>query len=259
MDELRGILCLGGALVLFSCDRIDESYDDPYDGEIELRRFTYGGNGPYIGNGLLNADVSGLNPAHALSSGGLSTAALADPALATTIQYAVECALPDGASITRVVDGKTVVLEGVVGLAPAWETEACDEDCQEWVSACLLARTNVEGNSIQIAIIGDHETLSLEPPAGASFEAAFYGNLFTSPSDRFLCKGSALTVVQEFLDGRTCSVGAGKTCDFTAYNNCSNHSRCTYDGPKQVVPTNCKAGMIATSAPYHTIVAYVDP
>jgi hypothetical protein len=245
-------------MALSACAVPDDSHDDI---DIELRDFNNGGGGGiYFGNGLEEPDVGGLDPAYALSSvEGLSTEALADPVLRATIEYAVECALPYGTSITRVVDGETVVLEGLAGLAPEWETGECDQDCQEWVSGCLLARTNVTGQTVQIWIKGDHEGLNWDAPSGAVLEGAFYGNLFVAPEDRFLCKGSTLDVVAAFREGRTCSLVSSEACEFTAYSNCSSFSRCTYDGPNNDVPTNCKSGSLASSAPYHTIATYVVP
>jgi hypothetical protein len=237
--------------------------DDSHDEELEFRDFIGGGGGGgggLLGNGLVDPDVSGLDPAYALTSAeGLSTEALADPALRATAKYAVECALPYGTSITRVVNGKTVVFDGLVGLTPEWETGVCDQDCQEWVSACLLARTNVSGETVQISIKGDHEALNWDAPSGAVLEGAFYGNLFVAPEDRFLCRGSTLDVVAAFREGRTCSLVSSEACEFTAYSNCSSFSRCTYDGPNNDVPTNCKSGSLASSAPYHTIATYVVP
>lgn len=261
MDNVRGILFLVGTVVLCACGQADDSR---FDGDLAYRNMVIGGggsnDGKWLSNGLLHPDVAAFDPAYALGNeAGLSSDALADSALRATAEYAIECALPSGTSITKVVNGETLVFEGIVGLAPEWETEACDEDCQEWVSACLLARTNVSGQAVQIAIAGDHETLGLQPPSTAVLEASFYGNLFVATEERYLCKGSALAVVEAFRDGRTCSMGAGAACDFTAYNNCSTHTRCTYDGPNQAVPTNCKAGSQATSLPYHTIATYVAP
>jgi hypothetical protein len=261
MKMLLGISCLVGSLALCACDAVDDAeiIDD-----VELRNIIVGGggsgDGKWLSNGLHNPNVGAFDPAHALTSeAGLSSDALADSALLATARYAIECALPTGSSVTKVVNGQNVVFSGILGLAPEWESEACDEDCQEWVSACLLARTNVSGQTVHIGIAGDHEALGVQPPSGAVLEAGFYGNLFAAGGGRYLCKGSALSVVAAFREGRTCSMGGGASCGFTAYADCSSFSRCTLDGPNQDVPSNCKAGSTATSQPYHTVATYVIP
>ena len=231
---------------------------DEYDDQLEFRdTFVQPGSGGWLGNGLEDPDVSGVDPSYSLSSAeGLSSSSgwLLGSETLKTARYMVECALPANQSISKTVNGQTIVLSGLLGLAPEWKTHECDQDCQEWVSACLLARTNVSGETVQIYVAGDHEALGSTPPADTVLEAAFYGNLFEDPEGKYLCKGSALSVVAARRDGRTCSSGQG--CDFTSYSNCTSFSRCTMDG---TTPGNCKTGSQATSAPYHSIATYVVP
>jgi hypothetical protein len=266
MDGLRGVLYLVGTALLNACAVPDDSYnfnDEP----MEFRSDDDGGvlvpggrpsGGTWVNNGLEDPDVSGIDPAFSLKSNdGLSGAALADADVLATAEYVVECALPANKSITKSVSGQTVELYGLLGLAPEWENGDCDEDCQEWVSACLLARTNAEGETVTIWMKGDHAALDWSAPVGAVLEAGFYGNLFAAPEAEYLCKGSSQAVVAARREGRTCS--SSNSCDFTTYTNCTNHSRCTLDGPNGDVPTNCKSGSQATSAAYHTIATYVVP
>jgi len=267
MDNLRGTLCLVGTLALCACGTADDSY---YEDEFEFRSDDGGvlapsgrpGGGGWIGNGLEDPDVSGVDPAYSLSSAaGLSSLGmlLDDPARHGVAEYLVECALPYGSSITKIADGQSIELHGLLGVAPEWEDGACDEDCQQWVSACLLARTNISGSTVKIWVKGEHEAIGWQAPSNAVFEGAFYGNLFADPDGQYLCKGSALAVVAARREGRTCSSGSGGACDFKAYSDCYTHSRCTAGGPDGDVPTNCKAGSQATTAPYHTIATYVVP
>jgi hypothetical protein len=260
MKMLRGVLCLVGAVVLCACGPGDDSnYNN-----MELRN---GGGavpaasgrpsgGGWISNGLEDPNISGVDPSQALDAGGLAEDGelLANPELLGTAEYLVECALPVGQSISKTIDNQTVIFEGMLGLAPEWETDACDEDCQEWVSACLLARTNVSGEQVQIWMKGDHEALGWSAPAGVELEAAFYGNLFADPEDQYYCKGTKEGLVAAQREGRTCTSGSG--CDFVKYSTCFTHERCNLDGPNQDVPTNCKAGGYA---PYHTVASYVLP
>jgi hypothetical protein len=254
MDNLRGILCLVGVVALCACGTPDE-----FDDQMEFRD-TFVSSGGWLGNGIEDPDVSDIDPAYALdSSDALPNAEdwLLDPETLQLATYLVECALPANDSITRVVDGQTIELGGLLGLAPEWKTGACDEDCQEWVSACLLARTNVSGETVSIWVTGAHEALAPQPPAGALLEAGFFGNLFADPEGKYLCKGSHDAVVAARREGRTCSTSG--RCDFKRYHDCTQHSRCEMTGPNQDIPSDCKTGRHATSAPYHTLVTYVVP
>ena len=215
--------------------------------------------GTWLGNGLEEPDLGGVDPAHPLTSpAGLSDAVgmLTEPAQLGTAEYLVECALPLGTSITKTVNGQTLVFEGLLGLAPEWELGDCDEDCQQWVSACLLARTNVTGQTVQIWVAGDHDALGWEAPEGALLEAGFYGNLFAGSDEQYYCKGSNQGVVAAKREGRTCTSGGGKTCGFTKYGKCIAHDRCDAGGPDGDVPTNCRA---EGAEAYRTIATYVVP
>jgi hypothetical protein len=109
-------------------------------------------------------------------------------------------------------DGTCVIpLVGAVGVGvnadgETWaDTGTCDESCQRWVSACLLARTNAYGVHVQISMRPPpvasappgherqfQEIHDLLAPAPGSVEAdtftfregAYYGNIFaTAPVD----------------------------------------------------------------------------
>ena len=94
-----------------------------------------------------------------------------DPVIRKLMQYMYSCALPAGKSATlsfetgyfTCADGDAQPLEftGSIGLAPQWQATgpgfeggSCDEDCQRWVSACLLARTNAYGKHVHISLRG---------------------------------------------------------------------------------------------------------
>jgi hypothetical protein len=256
MYDLRGVLWLVGTMALCACGTPDE-----FDDRLELRdTFVQPGSGGWLGNGLADPNVSGVDPSYSLDSlEGLSSNEgwLLGSETLMTAQYMVECALPADQSITKTVDGESIVLDGLLGLAPEWHTNECDEDCQEWVSACLLARTNASGDTVSIFVAGEHEALGLEAPEGTVLEAAFFGNLFADPEGKYLCKGPHEGLVAARLDGRTCTTG--QNCGFKRYHDCTHHSRCTMEGPNQEIPSDCKTGPQASSAPYHTIATYVVP
>ncbi|MCA9706649.1 MAG: hypothetical protein KDK70_12420 [Myxococcales bacterium] len=220
-----------------------------------------GGGGEWLSNGLQDPSVSGIDPAYPLTSAdGVSESfgLLGDPVHRGTIEYIVECALPEGHSIIKTHDGQDYVFEGQMGLAPQWETGACDESCQQWISACILARTNVSEEEILVWVQSDHASIGFGQPEGLVHEASWYGNLFADPPEQYFCDGTKGGNVAAKRAGRTCSQGSGKKCGFTNTGDCDKHDRCTMAGPDADVPVDCKAGKKKSySAPYHTIATYL--
>ncbi|MEE9382024.1 MAG: hypothetical protein V3V08_01235, partial [Nannocystaceae bacterium] len=110
---------------------------------------------------------------------------------------------------------------GKVGLAPEWKHGLCDEDCQEWVSACLLARTNETGATVSIDMRAGHPAIGTAA-GNATFteqEAAFFGNLFANPPVAFSCMGSEWE--NALYLKRSCANTAGGCSIGTAdYLNC---------------------------------------
>ena len=223
--------------------------------------------GVWVNNGLHDPDVSGIDPDHPLASPqGLATdhGLLLDPDRLDTVRYLVECALPAGHTIVKQVGNEVIELDGSIGLAPEWEDDACDEDCQEWVSACLLARTNVGGNTVYVWMRADHpaigEGTNLLYP---SYEASFFGNLFAASESQHFCQGTLLGPLLAQLHGRTCAGLLGESCGFTAHALCELEPRCQYPvlgllGLGVVdSPSNCIAGPLPDSPAFHTISTYV--
>jgi hypothetical protein len=106
-----------------------------------------------------------------------------------TAVYLAKCALAEGDAV-KVKDytGSLITLAGALGLAPAWRTEVCDEDCQERISACLMSLTNGQGEHVQIELRSTLPSIG----QGGSYkyqEAAFYGNMFVSPPTTAFCVG----------------------------------------------------------------------
>src|SRR5690606_37311417 len=182
MSQTSRLLTMTLVLLVGACD---EPEADP---QLELAFRSSGestastrppGGGGFINNGLHDPQIGGIDPDHALDTiEGMNGALLDDPDRVATAQYLVECALPAGASITKEVDGVPTEFEGALGLAPEWEGDACDQDCQEWVSACLLARTNVSQQEVPLRLKGDHPALGTGTSLGFPlYEASFFGNL----------------------------------------------------------------------------------
>jgi len=217
------------------------------------------GGGLWVNNGVSDPNVGGIDPAYPLSSPlGLSETAgvLTDPQTRIAAEYLVECALPEGASIEKTVDGETIVLEGQLGLAPEWEDADCEEDCQEWVTACMLARTNVNAQTIQISLRADHPAIGLNAVPGYDvYEGSFYGNFFADPDAQYMCAGNEQQQVLSHLQGRTCS-DSDTTCGFTLYEQCEVTDRCAFveiDGGK--VAGGCTADGDTTE--FKTITVYL--
>lgn len=217
--------------------------------------------GVWINNGLDDPDVSGIDPAFALSSAqGLAEdhGLLLDPERLDTVQYLVECALPQGHEIVKDVGGQSLVFEGWLGLAPEWEDDECDEDCQEWVSACLLARTNISGQEVSVWMRAEHpaigEGANLLYPA---YEASFFGNLFAGPPSQHFCKGVLLGPLLAQLEGRTCAGLLQESCGFVKYTDCPTLPRCVYPKHGLLGPTDSAVGCISGGHSFHTISTYV--
>src|SRR5262249_45025927 len=117
---------------------------------------TVNGLGTANGLGTVNGlgTANGLGTVNGLSSGnGLMTTSSGR----TQISYIVRCALPAGHSITKQDQyGVSYTFQGLLGMAPGWETGACGQTCQEDVSACLLAHVNTAGVHIPLWIVSQN-------------------------------------------------------------------------------------------------------
>ncbi len=207
-------------------------------------------HGLAVGHGL---DVEhGLRSEQGLSS---TTGFLTSEAGQKLVRYLVECTLPLGHAITKndPVHGGTITFDGFVGLAPEWETGPCDQDCQQWVSACLLARTNALGYSQSIELVAAHPAIGSKRTRPWTYvfeEAGFYGNLFLDPPSTHACLGSggALSALQT----RLCGVVPWLTCGFDdVVNACFLPSECSGRVDDTYVGCRDDAG-----AAHHTITTY---
>ena len=68
------------------------------------------------------------------------------------MSYLVGCAMPTGQSLTLLdaTTGIQYTYPGWMGLAPGWATRVPTVSERHWVTACLLARTNVYGIAVNI-------------------------------------------------------------------------------------------------------------
>lgn len=93
--------------------------------------------------------------------------------------YMVQCALPDGDSVT---DGAGKVYAGRYGLAPAWKTAPLDTQAQRWMTSCMIELLNGLGQKWPVMLSGKHTSLAPGPSDDTSSydikESAAFGNLF---------------------------------------------------------------------------------
>ena len=143
------------------------------------------------------------------------------------LNYAISCALPKGATVSG-NDGTQFA--GSLGLVPQWAERALNTVDQRWLSACLLARTNLFGVRVTISLRGSNPVLvdrltRHEKTLFTSEEGAFYGNLWAQPQRAYACLGSGDNAVKERLK-RVCteeSDHAGiSRCGFQITGSCED-------------------------------------
>ena len=130
-----------------------------------------------------NALTSNALTSESLTVNHLPNDALHDPVAREVLKYVVGCALPTSAHLVVPVGQDTFTFDGQIGLALDWGKPGghCDEQCHEWVSACVLARTNHLGQSLLISERGQAEGLDTTPSERQAFtsrEATYYGDIF---------------------------------------------------------------------------------
>jgi len=173
-----------------------------------------------------------------------------------TASYLVRCALPAKDSIT-VTDymHNAVTMPGEIGLAPQWKTGLCDTKCQELVSACLEALTNGSGAHIQLELSSGAPSIGLGHTSAYPYqEAAFYGNIFTSPPKAFFCIGKDfegwyglpwLAAPQRACAGYT-ALGI-VACPYLNAGNCGgDYPSCRFGAPTAyvgVTASDCSTGV----------------
>jgi hypothetical protein len=148
-------------------------------------------NGLGAGNGL--SMLNGLSTSTGLSS---SSGLMTSMAGRITVAYLVRCALPSGHKIVKSdQNGTSWTFAGAIGVAPSWESGACDTNCQEAVSACMMAHVNVAG--VHVPIWLDSPLSAIGYGKSSSYpneEGTFFGNIFVTGSDgkvpAYYCDGS---------------------------------------------------------------------
>lgn len=110
------------------------------------------------------------------------------------LEYLISCALPKGQSFNVSTGGATFTFHGDIGLAKSWKQVKLTEKQQRWISACMLARINNQGQLMNISLRGPHHALHVTPTEVSRFsleEGVYYGNIFTGqlPVVGWSCRG----------------------------------------------------------------------
>jgi hypothetical protein len=218
-------------------------------------------------NGLTNSALTGnAVDADALTDGPLTAEALlaspvlsnslGDPLTLQVLGYIVSCALSEKQSVNFSADGNDVELQGQIGLAKHWGRPGghCDKSCQEWVSACVLARLDFAGQHVDISVRGANPHLKACPAEVASFaqrEATYYGNVFASPQRRFACLSPGATQIP-----RVCGPTVAN-CVVDVVGSCANVCE---DTIKDGAFRDCRPGDADKDDPeYHSITVFLKP
>jgi hypothetical protein len=156
-------------------------------------------NGMNLGNGIDIANGMNLgNGIYAPPAGsGLEQWIDVDPTMRKKIlRYLVECALPAGLEVELSYRGTAETLgRGIAGLGPSLQFGLMSGDDQQRVTACMLARINGMGVTVQIDMFGamgqdapKFQAADESDDAYPVLEAAFYGNLFDQEPRAYACQ-----------------------------------------------------------------------
>lgn len=177
-------------------------------------------NGVRLANGTSYDGING--PQYAPPSGsGLEQWIDEDPAMRKRIlRYLVECALPAGVEVKLVYHGQVEVIgTGVAGLGPGLQNGPMTSAEQQKVSACLLARVNVNGEIVPLSMLGPMPGFNTLTPADVPYgkmDGAYYGNIFLDQPVAHAC-----SKVNEPVCGhdRACRQLADGSCDCGVFGN----------------------------------------
>jgi len=154
------------------------------------------------------------------------------------MKYLVKCALADGQTMTINVDGTDYSWPGRLGLAPEWANgPLTSEASQDWVSGCLLALANADGQSVSISLRADSIPYTVDEVAGYSVvEAVYFGNLFSSTPSASACPLFASSEQKHLFNlGRRCAMDRSNAvtsqCNFSLTSQCLSSSLCPYLDP----------------------------
>jgi hypothetical protein len=153
------------------------------------------------------------------------------------LEYLVSCALAKGQVVALPIDGLPHPFTGELGLAAEWAQRPMSEQEQKRVSACILARMNYSGRHIPLWVRPASSLYGAAPESGhdqlqtqdlAHLEGIFFGNLFSTPTQRYACWGEHLPLARKQLEkmGRVCALpsessGTKSRCGIELVGACS--------------------------------------
>ena len=107
------------------------------------------------------------------------------------VNYMVKIGYPSGHSLTAYDQyNKPYTFQGALGVAPEIEFGICDVDCQEKMSAALLAHVNNSGLHVGLWLVGPDNGIGWGSSPDFPFqEAAYFGNLFAGNMPGNYCSG----------------------------------------------------------------------
>ncbi len=156
-------------------------------------------------------------------------------------EYAISCALDSKQSREITYKNQTYQFHGTLGYARNFFESPALVSQQQIVSACVLARTNLQGKPVSIALApatkgsDQHALMQLsQSPAQYTKEGAFFGNLFVRPAQKFVCSAngnSAATINLLNQTSRLCTLKKSprdqkSVCGFVHVGTCkASHYR----------------------------------
>jgi hypothetical protein len=187
----------------------------------------------FIMNGL---SLTGLSSSNGLSS---TTGLMTTSGGRQVVQYMIKCAYTAGTSLTKQDQyGTSYTFPGSIGIAPELAT-GCDLDCQEKISACMLAHVNNSGQHISIWMVGPDPGVGWDSsPLYPYQEGAYFGNIFAAPWQGYYCAGNDMAsgevpgrlgsplasnvYVDKYGAGGLCKQPAACTVTNNGYTNCTD-------------------------------------
>ncbi|MDI3287801.1 hypothetical protein [Polyangium sp. 15x6] len=153
------------------------------------------------------------------------------------LKVLVGCALPTGASVVDsndpiVIGTGTVTRKywGQIGLAPDWETRALTTEEKEFVTACVMARTNRFGEEIDILLDGDHPEIEPDSALQLTYpyvESTVWGNMFDSTVPLNPTHDPNHPTLQPF-NAHVCKNYSDSTCPDAAFRVCDESDDCGF-------------------------------
>ena len=243
------LLC---ALPLVGClapdgDESDEAVDVVQQAALTNNALTNNAltNNALTNNALTNnALTNNALTNNALTNNALLSTALTDPNAREVFKYIVSCALPPASQVSFVADGVSYTYPGELGLAAPWGAPngTCNTTCQQWVSACVMARVDYLGVKVQISVRGDTPALTATRTEQNTYtvrEGTYFGNIFLTSPQRYACVAPGRTGLPRVCGPSTagcvvenlgsCSSVCSKTKADGAYTKCSNENSCAED------------------------------